>query len=105
MDLAVGARIFEGGRSVDGPRAVPTLTVGLHGEFPRARNVALGLVLEGGHGSAVNLTFDAKVGIRFAPVRGLWVGLYPFHPAYLDWSRGRGEGWTAQSSLDLAYTF
>ena len=105
VDLAVGARVFEGGRSVDGPRAIPTLTVGLHGEFPRARNVALGLVLEGGLGSAVNLSFDARFGLRFSPLRGMWIGLYPIHPAYIDWSKGRGDHWTAQSSLDLAYTF
>lgn len=105
VDLAVGARIFEGGSSVDGPRAIPTLTVGLHGEFPRARNVALGLVLEGGLGSALNLSFDARFGLRFSPLRGLWVGLYPIHPAYIDWSKARGDHWTAQSSLDLAYTF
>lgn len=105
VDLAVGARVLEGGRSVDGPRAIPTLTVGLHGEFPRARNVALGLVLEGGLGSAVNLSFDARFGLRFSPARGMWIGLYPIHPAYIDWSKGRGDHWTAQSSLDFAYTF
>lgn len=105
VDVGIGGRLLEGGSSVGSPRFVPSAIVGLHGEFPRARWIALGLSFEGGHGDAVNLYLDARFGVRFEPFRGFWLGVYPIHPSYVDWAHGRGEHWVPQSSLDIAYGF
>lgn len=105
LDLQAGVRFLEGGRSIGEARAVATGKIGLHGEFPRARWIALGLSFEAGAGSAVDLYLDARFGVRLAPVRNLWLGLYPIHPSYVNWSHGRGDHWVPQSSFDLALGF
>ena len=105
VDIGIGGRWLDGGTSLAGNRVVPTVVIGLHGEFPRARWVALGLSFEGGHGNDVNTYLDARLGVRFEPIRGLWIGVYPMHPSYIEWSGGRGSRWIPQSSADLAFGF
>ena len=105
VDLTVGARMFEGGTVAASPRGVPTLGLGLHGRFPRARWLALALGGEIGTGSALDLYASGTVGLRLAPLSTLWVGLYPLHPAYAAWSDGRAASWTALSSADVTFAF
>jgi hypothetical protein len=105
LDLTVGARMFEGGTVAERPRGVPTFGLGLHGRFPRARWLALALGGEIGTGSALDMYATGTVGLRFAPLSTLWVGLYPLHPAYAAWSEGRSASWTALSSADVAFAF
>lgn len=105
VDLAIGARFLAGGSASETARALPTVGLGLHGELPRARWFAFGLEFEAGASGALDLYAAGRFGVRFAPIHGLWFGVYPIHPAYASWSQDRGKHWTALSSLDVAFTF
>ena len=89
----------------DYPRAVPVLGVGLHGELPQFRRFALELGAQVGRTGALDFYANMLVGVRFALVPGFWVGLYPIHPSFSSWSNGRGDLWTAQSSVDVSIDF
>jgi hypothetical protein len=77
----------------------------MHGEFPRYRWLAIELSGELGGSSAMDIFASARLGVRVAPVRGLWFGIYPIHPAYAQWNAGRGDHWVAQSSADVTIDF
>jgi len=105
LDLTLGVRAVDGGTIAESPRAMPTFGLGLHGGFPRARWLALALGGEVGGGSAFDFYASGLLGLRVAPLRGLWLGLYPLHPVYTAWSEGRPRAWSALSTVDLTWAF
>ncbi len=104
-ELTLGFRTIQGWGVHDYPRITPVLGVGLHGELPGFRWFSLEVAGQVGRTSAIDFYANMLLGFRISPAPHLWIGVFPIHPAYVAWSGGRGNLWTAQSSLDLSVDF
>jgi hypothetical protein len=82
--------------------------LGLHLWLDDEHRFAIPLSVDAGAGHNVRFHLRVNYGLRFAPLRNLWIGLMPFNTSYTDFTSGPFDGssrWSFPSTLEVGFSF
>jgi hypothetical protein len=103
VELTGGVRAMWGWGLSDGvSRWAPIGGIGLHGAFPRFKQLAYYFGLEAGASDSLPFVFSLRPGLRFSPIPELSIGLFPFSPTYIDGPPNRPSGWQFPTSIEVS---
>jgi hypothetical protein len=106
VELTGGVRAMWGWGLADGvARWAPFGGIGLHGEFPRFKQLAYYFGVEAGGSESLPFVFSLRPGLRFSPIPQLSIGLFPVSPTYIDGPSTRPSGWQFPTSIEVSTAF